>query len=306
MITNTLLAYFRTLLKTSDSGVVALDSSYDNVVLRAGDVVIRVSLNKPAEDVAQEAQFIKYLHDKHAKVAEVVENNIVELPEPEKALPYLTTKYIQHTPHSDISDTLIKEAATQLYLIHSYGQQYCETVQYFQKRHISELLDRFISKLDDGMSPNAINRSQVETDARWASSFIRAKSDTTAPLTILHNDYRPQNVLTNESGLMAVIDFDYSISTRTPQKDVAHAALEWSFPDTADAPDMRVFELFVSTYASHFDQSYEQYVEQTKLMDWVKASAMIDAAGFYLHNPENTEQRFGSYMYKKYKYFQAL
>ena len=289
-------------LQSGSEGSLILNSSYDNIVLQVGGDVFRWSMNKSLDDVRREADFIKYLHKNSFCAAKIVRVSETRIKSRKKSLPLLVTSYIPHDTDTSFSSAVLRQAAEALYHIHQLGELFCKNNPYVQKRKIDELLRQMDNSLKKGLSPNAANRSQVQDDIRWALNFI-AQAPIDSPRTIIHNDFRPQNVLTISGAIVAVIDFDYAISSHAPQKDVAHAALEWSFPDTSEMPDFDRFRLFVGTYAAMGNETYEDYIERVNLYDWVKVAAMIDAAGYWLHSPENTTERFGSYMYKKFRYF---
>ena len=290
-------------LQSSGERPLVLNSSYDNIVFQVGGDVFRWSLSKSLDDVRREADFIRYLHDNDFHAAEVRRVSETHIKSRKEGLPLLVTSYIPHDTDVSFPSAVLHKAAEALYRIHQLGESFCKNNTYVQGRKIDELLSQMDDSLKKGLSPNATNRLQVQDDLRWALNFID-QAPMGNPQTIIHNDFRPQNVLTANGDIAAVIDFDYAIASHTPQKDVAHAALEWSFPDTSEVPDLDRFRLFVEAYAATGNETYEDYIERVNLFDWVKVAAMIDAAGYWLHSPENTTERFGSYMYKKFRYFQ--
>lgn len=278
-----------------------ITSSYDNVVVRSDKRIFRWSLNKSFDDVTHEANFVRFLYKNGVKTEEVLDVSTTTIQG--KDFPLMVSSYIDHDSRAPLSDRVVQQAAEELYAIHTFGETYCSNHHYRQRRSLDELLVQMDAQLQNNLSPDAANRPRVVRDIKWALSFIQHSSRVTPSSTVLHNDFRPQNVLMRGDEVAAVIDFDYSVATTTPQKDVAHAALEWSFPDAADAPDMATFQLFVESYAAMNNESYDTYTQRVNLLDWVKVSALIDAAGYWLYHPEKTAGKFGSYMYTKYLYF---
>lgn len=296
--------YLLRLVRSENPGARLINSSYDNVVVQSDNQVFRWSLNKSFADVKQEASFIDFLGSHDSKVADVLDVTETLLPNSKDTLPLTITAFISHSNNPTFSTAIIRQAAEELYRIHEIGTAFCRHQPYTQQRRLDDSLIELERRLDSGLSPSADNRHVVYDDVRWARDFIHSESATDNPSTILHNDFRPQNILIQDGELAAVIDFDYAVTTRTPQKDVAHAALEWSFPDGAKELNLEHFRLFVTSYAAMRHESYETYVDNTSLVDWVRASALIDAAGYWLHSPDKTMAHFGSYMYAKFNYFQ--
>ena len=278
-------------------------SSYDNIVVRSGDTILRWSLNKTMDDVNSEADLLRFLYKNNVKTAHLVDvsSTIVQ----GKTYPLMVSTFVPHDTNPQLSDHITCQAAKELRAIHTVGELYCRRKHYPQRRTMEESLIRLDSLLKNGLSPKAINRGEVVRDVEWAISFLRGASQLAGPLTILHNDFRPQNVLMSDNSVAAVIDFDYSVSSVFPQKDVAHAALEWSFPDTADSPDDIILKAFVEAYAAENNETYKEYIQRVRLVDWIKVSALIDAAGYWMHNQEKTTAKFKSHMYAKYNYFKG-
>lgn len=123
---------------------------------------------------------------------------------------------------------------------------------------------------------------------------------------LVHNDYRPHNVFFSYQGeVNGIIDLDWSCRGQIV-KDVAHGALEWSFPDGRDEPDKILFEAFLSGYN---EAGPEKIDINDTLYRWVMFGALADTAT-YLHNQlselPNEKSRIRSYMYKKYRYYKSL
>ncbi len=116
---------------------------------------------------------------------------------------------------------------------------------------------------------------------------------------VLHNDYRPGNVLFSAAGeLCGTLDFDWCC--RGPLlKDLALGALEWSWPDGADACDREKFDSFLAGYGT-----VSGLARDRKVLDgWIRLAALSDAATYFcdlLAIPGEGRRPLKSFMYKKY------
>lgn len=118
----------------------------------------------------------------------------------------------------------------------------------------------------------------------------------------------PNNVLFgSRRGIEAVIDFDYSVKSPFFMKDVAHAALVWSFPDGASRVDVGVFNAFIESYANNMGLDGAAFICRYDIIDWVKVSALIDAAMYFISPDFDRESgELCSYMYDKFKFFSGV
>lgn len=155
--------------------------------------------------------------------------------------------------------------------------------------------DRFVDEFEGG----------VEFVGQIKQSILFAKS---AEVTsgLIHNDFRPSNVIFSESGSVScVIDFDWSC--KGPHvKDLALAVLEWSFPDGYNEPHFETFDIFLEGYNS---VSEEKISRSMDLYKWIMFSALSDTATFFCDRIDSTTIKKNisySYMYRKYIYFSKL
>lgn len=122
----------------------------------------------------------------------------------------------------------------------------------------------------------------------------------------IHNDYRPSNVFFDDNNeLVGIIDFDWSC-TGPIIKDLALAAVEWSFPDGMIEPDFKVFDSFLEGYNS---SSVHKYKKDKKLYSWIKFATLSDASTYFCdlaEDSESTKRIIKSYMYRKYLFFSKL
>lgn len=289
-----------------------LTSSYDNLVLTDGaKVVVRISITKTKEDVFAEADFIRFLSQHDFPAATIIGEGVVEVDK--VVYPYIIFDYISHEEvcqPAQVNTYEIMAAASQLAHLHDISKRYLASRPFIQARTLEQELNNMHIVLKREPDKYAV---QLKNDVKWALGFLSDQTDqknkTNEKQIIIHNDYRMQNVLfKNRSELAAIIDFDYSLSSFFWQKDVAHAALEWSFADGADEIDKTIFELFIESYAkamqNKIDIDTKKFITQHKLIDWAKFSALSDAAGYFLSLAEDERENFNSYMYGKYKYLE--
>lgn len=184
-----------------------------------------------------------------------------------------------------------------LALIHNAGKTFTTTAQ--RKRTI-------YSELERALGAKHILREQYyggeEFISAIQSSLLFAQRYQFSP-TIVHNDYRVHNVFfSSDVHINAVIDFDWSC-VGPAVKDVAHAVLEWSFPDGRPEHNTALLEAFLSGYNS---AAQDKVVYDQDFIDWVKFSALSDAATYFCDRlcAETLEKKISrSYMYKKFCYF---
>jgi len=121
---------------------------------------------------------------------------------------------------------------------------------------------------------------------------------------IIHNDYRMGNVMMYKGEITAIIDFDWACYGPNI-KDLAHAAMEWSFPD-GGVLNENLFELFVTSYNENADNPQNDIEE---IRAWVRFAALSDAVTYIGDRFEKGDRDFdvkGSYMYQKFEKFASI
>lgn len=275
-----------------------LASSKDTLVYKISDKVLRVSLSKNSEEVSNEVKYMRYLAQSGLPVPEVYE--LTSIATDSSILPVTVMQYIENTP-SKVSPKRCVAAATSLAQLHTVGYEYIKNNRYEQSRR----LDDNITVLDEAINMfGEQDKKSLKQDLEWAKEFLHEATTTAMPRnTIIHNDYRPQNVLFDKNdNILAIIDFDYSIASPYPEKDVAHSAVEWSFPDGSNVPNTSILNTFIDTYARTIKQDCARYKTNHDINSWIKLSTLIDAAGYLMSSAQITRIN-DSYMYQKYHYF---
>lgn len=287
-----------------------VESSRDNLVFKdiKYHIIVRISLNKSFEDTVFESEYVDYLFKHDVMVPKKI--GYGQLTYHDLRLPFCIFEYIEHVSSyvpGNVPKIACINGAIELLKIHNAGKQYCLSYNYVQERTITGDISTLIHNIKQGMFSKASNRDDVLKNLRWAIDFVKnEQANNLNPMTIIHNDYRLNNVLFTKSGNIAsVIDFDYSLASEFPQKDVAHAALEWSFKDKSIKMDWRCFNLFVESYANHAGLSFDDYMNSFNIIDWAKYSALLDAAHYFLCFPSRSELNFSSNMYDKFLYLRS-
>ncbi len=126
---------------------------------------------------------------------------------------------------------------------------------------------------------------------------------------LIHNDYRPSNVLfENDNKINGIIDFDWSCNGHVI-KDLAPAVVEWSFSDGRTKPEWELFDMFLAGYNSVAKNKYEK---GALLYSWIKFACLSDACTFFadLNEGQYSDKVINDvdqcYMYRKYLFFDKL
>ncbi|MBI4185664.1 phosphotransferase [Candidatus Berkelbacteria bacterium] len=133
---------------------------------------------------------------------------------------------------------------------------------------------------------------------RWALDLVQGSHH---PVALLHNDFRISNVLYNDQEIAGILDFDWSCKGPAI-KDLAHAALEWSFSDGAVVPDQQVMNTFIDAY---YARTGGPPAIKSELEAWMRFSTLSDTATYFCDRIQTGAASMrvaSSYMYKKYLY----
>jgi len=154
------------------------------------------------------------------------------------------------------------------------------------------LSDVFINQFEGGQE----FIDQVKQAIKFASNQKEIEG-------FIHNDYRPSNIFFNEENEFAgIIDFDWSCIGPLI-KDLALAVVEWSFPDGAIDPDIKIFDAFLDGYNS---LATHKFPKDQNLYSWIKFATLSDASTYFCDlagDPTSTKRVIKSFMYRKYLYF---
>lgn len=285
-----------------------LRESSDNYVftVEATDKkVLRISKRLPINDAAFECDAINYLARNGAPVPKFINTLSGKSYAVADGLVAVMTDFIEGRHAIVDKDHLptkqqAHEAGKGLAKIHTAAKDFDPTLPrqrtiFTEFERALSLEEIFVNQFDGG----AIFIDQVKESVAFAKSHH-------GPISLIHNDYRPGNVFldTNER-LVGIIDFDWSCMGPAI-KDTALGVLEWSFPDGAVAPDLKLFDDFLEGYNSTAIQKQER---NRDLYEWIAFAALSDAATYFCdliaENP-GEKRAIASYMYRKYKFFKKF
>jgi aminoglycoside phosphotransferase (APT) family kinase protein len=140
---------------------------------------------------------------------------------------------------------------------------------------------------------------QLVEEAELAMGAVQDLLDRHPALSLVHNDFRPQNVLFEAGEVSAVIDFEWSIPQAPAIKDLAHAALEWSTPDGEADIDGALLWSFVDAYAAAIPVGHPLRSDRDDLLVWMRFGALADACTFAARMARHGRRVGRSHMYVK-------
>ena len=193
--------------------------------------------------------------------------------------------------------TYAQKAGALLATIHTATQDVTITAE--QNRTIYSELERVIAQQDFFTATFEDGNEFVER----VKQYVQTAQEKDDSKCIIHNDFRPHNVLYSPKGELYAIDFDWSCYGPAI-KDFAHAAVEWSMLDGQDEPDADIHDAFVTGYMSSRPIEFLE----SDFNFWAAFSCLSDTATYIcdkILNQEELPERIRSYMYKKFKYFHA-
>jgi len=288
--------------------VVLLRESADNFVYLVGEdqkKVLRISKRLPVEDIKFEYEANQYLSKKSSLFSKwiktlkgdcyTVVNEVVAV-----MFEYVDGHNINidkdHLPELNIAYS----AGRGLGEMRNAGAGFSQVSP--RKRTIFSELERVL-KISDKFKKEFEGGEKFVQEVESSLEFARNQNEVTG---LIHNDYRPGNVIfDNGDNLVGIIDFDWSC-TGPLIKDLALAAVEWSFPDGSDEPNFLIFDAFLDGYNSVSEIKIEK---NENLYSWIKFSLLSDAATYFcdLAEDPNSEKRvIRSYMYRKYNFFSKI
>lgn len=165
------------------------------------------------------------------------------------------------------------------------------------------------TELERGLAKRSLLKDRFEGGAEFierVEAMIEFGRQDGGATGLIHNDYRPGNLFfRNDDEVSGVIDFDWCCDGPLV-KDLALAALEWSFPDSRTEPNMKLFDSFIAGYNS---VAITQHKKGPSLYRWVCFAALSDASTYFCDladEPAIGETKLRSYMYDKFKLFSDL
>ncbi|HEY4478748.1 MAG TPA: phosphotransferase [Candidatus Paceibacterota bacterium] len=304
----------QTLLKSCNE-IYGLDAARASVLRDGSDNIIwtleikngkkyvaRMSKRELGGDIAFEAEWLKVLLADGVPVVPIIETKDKK---PFAILPTGKTLTIfefvegKHLPFGiDQPPPLsaVKSAAEALAKLHNVSRRH--DISLSRKRTVFTELERVIAKqkeVEEKVSSGKEFVAEVEKILSWG------KNQKFTPV-LIHNDYRTGNLLFDENDkVAAILDFDWSCQGPAI-KDVAHALVEWSFPDGAKQHWREVFDTFLDSYNRHAEEIIKH---DDNLKNWILFSCLSDTATYIIDRLERGEIKpvAGAFMYQKFQYF---
>lgn len=287
------------------SSLSVLQDGSDNLVLKVDTssedcFVLRISKKeKTVDDVLFETSLCEFLSSNDLPVAKIIRtknNSLNCLVDGKNAVlfSFCSGEKVNISPSEKTSVKLAYNGGKCLAILHKKLMRFyeCET-NYGSRTQEQELLR--VVKNKSQFREKFINADdfivQVEDILRKVSGYGKD--------TILHNDFRIQNVLFDQEDVSAILDFDWACPGNK-LKDLAHALVEWSFPDGAKSYWPDIFDNFLFGY-----ESVSGKIDRKELKDWILFSCLSDTATYLMDRIESQDERkeIRSYMYKKYLFF---
>jgi homoserine kinase type II len=287
--------------------IVPVRESPDNAVFFVGVTnkkVLRVSKRLPIKDIAFEREALDHLSQRGVPVPRFLRTKsgaYYALVDGATAilLEFIEGHQVQVDKDHLPTTRQAFEAGRGLAGIHNAGKDFAPS---------SPRRRTLFSELERALSLEAVFTNQFEGGKNFidqVKSAINFGRIDPGNLGLIHNDYRPSNILFDDANtLVGIIDFDWSCIGPIA-KDFALGVLEWSFPDGAMGPDFDVFDSFFEGYNSIADQKQEK---DQKLYDWIAFAAISDAATYFCdlaEDPNANKRTISSYMYRKYRFFSS-
>jgi len=288
--------------------VTLLRESSDNLVYIIGEKnkkILRISKRLPVEDIKFEYEAMEFLSNsgipvpkwiltKDANFYTLIDGNIAVM------FDFLEGHHIEVDKDHLPTQIQAYNAGKGLGLMSNVSAGFTSTSP--RQRNIFSEFDRVIS-----MSEIFINKfeggQEFVNQVKEATEFGKNQNESVG---FIHNDYRPSNVFFNDSDkLVGMIDFDWSCIGPII-KDLALAAVEWSFPDGATEPVFKIFDSFLDGYNSTANHKWQK---DEKLYSWIKFATLSDASTYFCDladDPNSTKRIIKSYMYRKFKFFSDL
>jgi len=241
--------------------------------------------DKSTQDMFFEKQFSDHLLQNNIPVRKIIcagSEALLEFCEGTTLTP------IEITPHMAFN------GGTMLALFHKAAKNFSSSD--LPKRKIDTKLLRAVSIQEKIKMKHTDGADFIQSIDKLLQLETFKKND----IQIIHNDFRVQNVLFQQDNISAILDFDWSCMGN-PLKDLAHAMVEWSFPDGGKF-NRDIFRFFFKGYTSVVP---DINIEELKF--WIAFSCISDTATYLCDTIDETwnSGKIVSWMYSKYLFFDS-
>lgn len=266
--------------------------------------VVRVSKRPMEDEVAFEARWLRFLHRARVPVVPMVETTAGKsyalLPSGAAVtiFAFVSGNHLAVDPNTPPPRAAIISLAAALAQLHNASRGHLISLP--RRRTIFSELERALKharKIEEKLPDGKAFIGAVRKFFFWGKTYSFVP-------VLVHNDYRMDNLLFDgHNNVRAILDFDWCCGGPAI-KDVAHALAEWSFPDGAKEHWEDVFSVFLTRYN---EVTEETVARDGNLCRWIAFSCLSDTCAYLVDHLLRDEIRpvGGSYMYQKFKYFNA-
>lgn len=254
---------------------------------------------KSKEDALFEIEIYNFLSDKYFPVAKIV-------PVKQSAVEWFVQEWVNGEKavcSKDIKPDLVlcANAGRVLAKLHAVSEDFKPTA--IPSRTVDIEILNILSKKRDFLEFFYEGDDFVNS----AEMIMRKLKNFSDKKNLIHNDFRAQNLIIDKNqDILAVLDFDCAC-IGDPAKDLAHALVEWSYPDGLGKHWQDCWEAFRKGYEEILD------IDDDRVSYWVLFSCIADASSYFLRVIEDCKregskekQHMKSYMYAKFKYFENI
>jgi len=265
----------------------------------------RVSKRELGSDIAFEAEWLKVLLADGVPVVPIIETKdkksfaILPTGKALTVFEFVNGKHLLFGIDQPPPLSAIKSVAEVLAKLHNNSRRH--NVSLPRKRTVFTELERVMAKqkeIEEKVPGGKEFVAEVEKILTWG------KNQKFTP-GLAHNDYRVGNILFDgNEKVSAILDFDWAC-IGPAIKDVAHALVVWSFPDSAEQHWREVFDTFLDNYNRHAEEIIKR---NDNLKNWILFSCLSDTATYIVDRLERGEIKpvAGSFMYQKFQYFEKI
>ncbi|OGK31952.1 hypothetical protein A3D08_01730 [Candidatus Roizmanbacteria bacterium RIFCSPHIGHO2_02_FULL_43_11] len=288
-------------LETAEVGLIR--ESSDNVLYKIGmgarSYVLRLAKRTKKDTIVFEAQLIHRLISIHIPTPEWIptlkDESFATLPDGRIGV---LMPYIDGIPvEGDNIGEYARQAGELLASIHNATHKL--KLEALQTRTIFSELERAIAQQDIYIRSFGDGKEFIE----YVTHYMGAGKERTHDDYIIHNDFRPHNLLQTQEKDLFAIDFDWACYGPAA-RDLAHAVVEWSMLDGQNEPNLHIQKMFL--------EGYHHVIHSPVSNDftfWAAFSCLSDTVTYISDKVDRKEElpdRVRSYMYKKFTYYHGL
>ncbi len=265
-----------------------------------GDYAVRISKHASLPEVRTEGEIIALLQQCNVPCASFLmskSGSRVVLIESKSVvvMKWLSGTVITLDKNTWPSLEIIANAGEELAMFHKAVQML--NVEELRERDMFTEIVKFLS-YEEMILKKTKNGIEILDQLKKVVSFAQQHTN---HYQLIHNDYRPSNVMNKGSNITGILDFDWACYGH-PMKDFALSLMEWSYPDGADDVNHDAFHSFLNGYERIIS------IDRKILNDWMLFAGLSDACTYWSNNVlpvmklgECVELK--SFMYKKGLFF---